>query len=229
MSPSIWSLVRWGVDAILLCRRVQSFLVDTTEMGLASTTSRPNKNRHTISPRLAPKNKHLSFPGTPACNAQHITLLLYLQVWRQQHPRRQRGGESDRAPDTGFAGGEMAALGVLAGQAAAALRRLGAEAAEKEGVLQELGAAEADRASETQVKETTKTLLSFCFPGTDRERKGGGRGCLGFDEPGRARRKSGGQCPDTPTCPCTALKYLVGPLRLWELFLGPSVSVPLSL
>lgn len=57
--------------------------------------------------------------------------------------------------DNGFTGGEMAALGVLAGQAAAALRRLGAETAEKEGVLQELDAAAADRASESQVNNKT--------------------------------------------------------------------------
>lgn len=53
----------------------------------------------------------------------------------------------------------MAALGVVAGQAAAALRRLGAEAAEREGMLQKLDAAAADKAGETQVNRCTLHLL----------------------------------------------------------------------
>lgn len=55
----------------------------------------------------------------------------------------------------------MAALGVLAGQAAAALRRLGAEATEREGELQKLDAAAVDRASETQVKRDACRFLFY--------------------------------------------------------------------
>lgn len=71
------------------------------------------------------------------------------QAWREQ---QHRGDEGHLPPDKGFSGGEMAALAVVAGQAAAALRRVGAAASEREGVLQELDAAAADRVDETQVE-----------------------------------------------------------------------------
>lgn len=74
----------------------------------------------------------------------------------------QGGDESNRTYRQGFSGGEMAALGVVAGQAAAALRRLGVEEADREGVLQKLDAAAADRVDEGQVKITR---WWWVFPG----------------------------------------------------------------
>ncbi|CAN0057122.1 unnamed protein product, partial [Ectocarpus sp. 8 AP-2014] len=74
----------------------------------------------------------------------------WLLAWREQ---QHRGDEGHRPPDKGFSGGEMAALAVVAGQAAAALRRVGAAASEREEVLQELDAAAADRVDETQKRE----------------------------------------------------------------------------
>ncbi|CBJ48333.1 hypothetical protein Esi_0002_0075 [Ectocarpus siliculosus] len=71
-------------------------------------------------------------------------------AWREQ---QHRGDEGHRPPDKGFSGREMAALAVVAGQAAAALRRVGAAASEREEVLEELDAAAADRVDETQKRE----------------------------------------------------------------------------
>lgn len=85
-------------------------------------------------------------------------LFFHFQAWRQHH-KQQGGGESNRGSLQGFSGGEMAALGVVAGQAAAALRRLGVEEAEREGASQKLDAAAADRVDEMQVKGISHSLL----------------------------------------------------------------------
>ncbi|CAN0552153.1 unnamed protein product, partial [Ectocarpus sp. 12 AP-2014] len=74
----------------------------------------------------------------------------WLLAWREQ---QHRGDEGHRPPDKGFSGGEMTALAVVAGQAAAALRRVGSAASEREEVLQELDAAAAGRVDETQKRE----------------------------------------------------------------------------
>ncbi|CAM9480146.1 unnamed protein product, partial [Hapterophycus canaliculatus] len=86
-----------------------------------------------------------------------------LKIWREQEQKQRRACGGQRAPDPGFSSSEMAALSILAGQAAAALRRLGAEATDREGVLEELDAAAADRIGEAekrdaQVKEEMKRL-----------------------------------------------------------------------
>ena len=133
---------------------------------------RDGARRH-LQTEVATQEKNSTFTPKhlPSLGRLYLSTLtlssLYLQAWRQQHLRQRRGDESNRAPDNGFAfaGGEMAALGVLAGQAAAALRRLGAEAAEKEGVMQELDAAAADRASEIQVRNKDRyTAVVWCWP-----------------------------------------------------------------
>lgn len=76
------------------------------------------------------------------------------QAWRQHHSHLQGGDQSNPAYRQGFSGGEMAALGVVAGQAAAALRRLGVEEADRKGALQKLDEAAAGRVDEMQVKGT---------------------------------------------------------------------------
>ncbi|CAM9758892.1 unnamed protein product [Ectocarpus sp. 4 AP-2014] len=85
-----------------------------------------------------------------ACGDGGQAMMGVLKAWREQ---QNRGDEGHRPPDKGFSGGEMAALAVVAGQAAAALRRVGAAASEREEVLQELDAAAADRVDETQKRE----------------------------------------------------------------------------
>lgn len=96
----------------------------------------PRSPPHSLSLSLRVVGTYAALPAIP-------------QAWREQ---QHRGDEGHRPPDKGFSGGEMAALAVVAGQAAAALRRVGAAASEREEVLQELDAAAADRVDETQVE-----------------------------------------------------------------------------